>query len=194
MWLNRASRKRLHDKFPFVGMDGETNKSMLMEAIMDKKTMIEKLVRDAHEKAGFTGTWLYAEKGEIVSSGAIGINDLEKGTPISEDMVFDLASVTKQFTAAAVMLLKRRGLLSLDDEITKFFPGLPFPGVTVRNLLTHTGGLPDYEEWIERPSSRPAKNGSTATPVTAFLRRSLRRSPACLLRNSWSRTYSSPRA
>ena len=129
-------------------MDGETNKSMLMEAIMDKKTMIEKLVRDAHEKAGFTGTWLYAEKGEIVSSGAIGINDLEKGTPISEDMVFDLASVTKQFTAAAVMLLKRRGLLSLDDEITKFFPGLPFPGVTVRNLLTHTGGLPDYEDWI----------------------------------------------
>ena len=150
MWLNRASRKRLHDKFPFVGMDGETNKSMLMEAIMDKKTMIEKLVRDAHEKAGFTGTWLYAEKGEIVSSGAIGINDLEKGTPISEDMVFDLASVTKQFTASAVMLLKRRGLLSPDDEITKFFPGLPFPGVTVRNLLTHTGGLPDYEEWIEK--------------------------------------------
>ena len=80
-------------------MDGETNKSMLMEAIMDKKTMIEKLVRDAHEKAGFTGTWLYAEKGEIVSSGAIGINDLEKGTPITEDMVFDIASVTKQFTA-----------------------------------------------------------------------------------------------
>ena len=150
MWLNRESRKRLHDKFPFVGMDGETNKSMLMEAIMDKKTMIEKLVRDAHEKAGFTGTWLYAEKGEIVSSGAIGINDLEKGTPISEDMVFDLASVTKQFTASAVMLLKRRGLLSPDDEITKFFPGLPFPGVTVRNLLTHTGGLPDYEEWIEK--------------------------------------------
>ncbi len=54
---------------------------------MDKKTMIEKLVRDAHEKAGFTGTWLYAEKGEIVSSGAIGINDLEKGTPISEDLL-----------------------------------------------------------------------------------------------------------
>ena len=129
-------------------MDGETNKSMLMEAIMDKKTMIEKLVRDAHEKAGFTGTWLYAEKGEIVSSGAIGINDLEKGTPISEDMVFDLASVTKQFTASAVMLLKRRGFLSLDDEITKFFPEVPFPGVTIRHLLTHTGGLPDYEDWI----------------------------------------------
>ena len=117
---------------------------------MDKKTMIENLARTAHEKGGYTGTWLYAENGEIVSKGAIGINDLEKGTPVTEDMVFDLASVTKQFTAAAVMLLRRNGLLSLDDEVTKFFPEIPFPGVTVRHLLTHTGGLPDYEEWIEK--------------------------------------------
>ena len=50
---------------------------------MDKKTMIEKLVRDAHEKAGFTGNWLYAEKGEIVSSGAIGLNDLVDNSPIN---------------------------------------------------------------------------------------------------------------
>ena len=117
---------------------------------MDKKTMIENLVRDVHEKGGFTGTWLYAEKGEIVSKGAIGVNDIEKGTPVTEDMIFDLASVTKQFTATAVMLLRRRRLLSLDDEITRYFPGIPFPGVTVRHLLTHTGGLPDYEEWIEK--------------------------------------------
>ena len=44
--------------------------------MMDKKSLIEKLARDAHEKGGFTGTWLYAENGEIVSKGAIGINDL----------------------------------------------------------------------------------------------------------------------
>ena len=120
---------------------------------MDKKTMIENLVREVHKKGGYTGTWLYAENGKIVSKGAIGVNDLEKGVPITEDMVFDLASVTKQFTAAAVILLRRRGLLSLDNEITKFFPEVPFPGVTVRNLLTHTGGLPDYEDWIEKTSA-----------------------------------------
>ena len=120
---------------------------------MDKKTMIENLIREAHEKGGYTGTWLYAEQGEIVSKGAIGINDIEKGMPVTEDMVFDLASVTKQFTATAVMLLRRRGLLSLDDEITKFFPGISFPGVTVRHLLTHTGGLPDYEEWITKTAT-----------------------------------------
>lgn len=120
---------------------------------MNKKAVMEKLILDAHEKGGFSGSWLYAEKGEIISKGAIGVNDAEAGTPITEDMVFDLASVTKQFTAAAVMLLRRRGLLSLEDEITKFFPKLPFPGVTVRHLLTHTGGLPDYEEWVEKTAS-----------------------------------------
>ena len=120
---------------------------------MDKKTMIERLVRDVHEKSGYTGTWLYAEKGKIVSKGAIGVNDLEKGTPVTEEMVFDIASVSKQFTASAVMLLRRRGLLSLDDEITKFFPDVPFPGVTIRHLLTHTGGLPDYEKWITKTAT-----------------------------------------
>ena len=114
---------------------------------MDKKERIEKLAHDAHEKGGFTGAWLYAENGEIVSAGAIGVNDFATGAPITADMVFDLASISKQFTATAVMLLKRKGLLSLDDEITKFFPEVPFPGVTVYHLLTHTGGLPDYMDW-----------------------------------------------
>lgn len=116
---------------------------------MDKKALIEQLIRDAHEKAGFTGTWLYAENGEILSEGAVGWSDPCDTVPLREEFVFDLASVTKQFTATAVMLLKREGLLDLDDEITKFFPAIPYKGVTVRHLLTHTGGLPDYMEWVE---------------------------------------------
>lgn len=115
---------------------------------MDKKASMEKLVREAYEKGGFTGVWFYAEKGEIISKGAIGMNGPDEKEPIREDMVFDLASVTKQFTATAIMLLRRRGLLSLDDEITKFFPELPYKGITVRNLLNHTGGLPDYMKWV----------------------------------------------
>ncbi len=117
---------------------------------MDKKTMMDELVRAAHEKCGFNGTWLYAEGGEIVSKGAVGFRDPDDAEPLREDSVFDLASVTKQFTAAAVMLLRRRGLLSLDDALTKFFPALPFPGVTIRHLLHHTGGLPDYMDWVDK--------------------------------------------
>ena len=111
---------------------------------MDKNTMIQNLARESYEKGGFNGAWLYAEKGEIVSKGALGFRDPEDTLPITEDTIFQLASVTKQFTAAAVMLARREGLLELDDEITKYFPEIPYPGVTVRHLLTHTSGIPDY--------------------------------------------------
>ena len=120
---------------------------------MDKKEKMEALIREAHEKELFNGTWLYAERGEIVSKGAVGFRDAEDTLPMTEDSVFDLASVSKQFTAAAVMLLVRKGLVGLSDEITRFFPDLPYPSVTVRHLLTHTGGVPDYFDdinWLIR--------------------------------------------
>ena len=115
---------------------------------MDKKTVMEAYVREAYEKGTFTGAWLYAEKGEIVSKGALGFRDRENTLPIREDSVFDIASITKQFTAAAVMLLRRRGVLDLEDAITKFFPELPYPGITVRHLLTHTSGFSDIDEYV----------------------------------------------
>ncbi len=111
---------------------------------MDKKTAMENLARASFEKGGFNGTWLYAENGAIVSKGALGFRDPESTLPVAEDSIFQLASVTKQFTAAAVMLIVREGRLSLEDEITKFFPQIPFPGVKVRHLLSHTSGIPDY--------------------------------------------------
>ena len=111
---------------------------------MDKNTMIHNLARESYEKGGFNGAWLYAEKGEIVSKGVLGFRDPEDTLPITEDTIFQLASVTKQFTAAAVMLARREGLLELDDEITKYFPEIPYPDVTIRHLLTHTSGIPDY--------------------------------------------------
>ena len=117
---------------------------------MDKKARMEALARQAFERGSFNGTWLCAEGGEIVSKGALGWRDLENKEPLADDCVFDLASVTKQFTATAVMLLRREGLLDLDDEITKFFPAIPYKGVTIRHLLHHTGGLPDYMSWVDK--------------------------------------------
>ncbi len=121
---------------------------------MDKNIMMETLARQSHEKGGFTGAWLYAEKGEIVSKGAVGFRDPEDTMPITEDTIFQLASVSKQFTAAAVMLLVRKGVLRLDDDIAQFFPEIAaYRGVTIRHLLTHTGGVPDYfddADWFIR--------------------------------------------
>ena len=111
---------------------------------MDQNTMMQKMARESFEKGGFNGAWLYAEKGEIVSKGVCGFRDPEDTKPITEDTIFQLASVSKNFTAAAVMLLVREGKLGLEDEITQYFPELPYPGVTVRQLLNHTSGIPDY--------------------------------------------------
>ncbi len=111
---------------------------------MDKHTMMQNLARELNEKDGFNGAWLYAEKGEIVSKGVLGFRDPDDTLPITEDTIFQLASISKQFTATAVMLLMRQSLLSPEDEIIKFFPEIPYPGVTVRHLLNHTSGIPDY--------------------------------------------------
>ena len=118
---------------------------------MDKKTTMENLVREAYEKGVFNGTWLYAENGEIISKGALGFRDAEDTLPMQEDSIFEMASITKQFTAAAVMLLVREGKLRLDDEYTNLFPEYPYQGVTIRHLLTHTSGMPDdfyTSDWV----------------------------------------------
>jgi CubicO group peptidase (beta-lactamase class C family) len=112
---------------------------------MDKKTTIENLARAAYEKGSFNGAWLYAENGEIVSKGALGFRDAEDKLPMTEDSIFEMASVTKMFTGTAVMLLVREGKLSLDEEYTELFPEYPYKGVTIRHLLTHTSGMPDFD-------------------------------------------------
>ena len=117
---------------------------------MDKKALMEEIAKKAYEKGGFNGAWLYAEKGKIVSKGALGWRDPENSLPINEDTIFQLASVSKQFTATAVMLAIRGGLLSLEDDITKFFPELTaYKGATIRHLLSHTSGIPDYFDDLE---------------------------------------------
>lgn len=88
-----------------------------------------------------------------------GVRDLRSGAKIDPETNFRLASVTKQFTAMAIMLLVHDGKLGYDDRLTDLFPDFPAYGrkITVRHLLNHTSGLPDYEELMELQES----NGGT---------------------------------
>jgi CubicO group peptidase (beta-lactamase class C family) len=90
------------------------------------------------------------DQGEIVFQHAYGLADVENSVACTPQTNFRMASVSKQFTAFAVMLLVDRGKLHLDDTLDKFFPGFPAYGrrIALRHLLTHTSGLPDYEELI----------------------------------------------
>jgi CubicO group peptidase (beta-lactamase class C family) len=90
---------------------------------------------------------LVMRNGKVLLKKGYGLANIETKTPITPDTCFLLGSVTKQFTAIAVMLLAERGQLSYNDSLAKFFPQFPSYAqkITVRNLLNHTSGLPDYE-------------------------------------------------
>lgn len=94
--------------------------------------------------------------GEILHQAGYGYANLDEQQPIRSNTAFRLASVSKQFTAMAVMVLEEDGALSYDDPVSKYLPQLaPYEGVTIRHLLTHTGGLPEYYESIDTESSQP---------------------------------------
>jgi CubicO group peptidase (beta-lactamase class C family) len=94
---------------------------------------------------------LVRRNGRTVLERGYGVRDLRTRTPIDSRTRFRLASVTKQMTAAAIMLLVRDGKLHYEDTLPQALPGFPAygSGVTIRHLLTHTSGLPDYEQLME---------------------------------------------
>ena len=93
----------------------------------------------------FSGVALVAENGKPVFHKAFGYRDREAGLSNDTTTVFELASVSKQFTAMIIMMLQEEGKLTYEDSLSRFIPELPYRGITVRHLLTHTSGLPDYQ-------------------------------------------------
>jgi CubicO group peptidase (beta-lactamase class C family) len=103
-----------------------------------------------------------AQGGALTHALAFGLADLEKDTPLDPHSIINLASVSKQFTAFALLLLEQDGKLKLDDPIVKYLPELAKSahGVTLRHLLHHTGGLRDYIEMLYM-KGRGDADGST---------------------------------
>jgi CubicO group peptidase (beta-lactamase class C family) len=98
---------------------------------------------------------LVAKDGKVLLRDGYGMANLEHGVPITPDTVFEVGSVTKQFTAAAILMLQERGKLAVQDDITQYLTDFPTQEkkVTIHHLLTHTSGIPSYtgmKEWIPR--------------------------------------------
>jgi len=89
-----------------------------------------------------------ASRGQIIHLKTYGMANVELSVPVTDSTVFEIGSISKQFASAAAMLLVQENKLRLDDPIHHYLPDLPseWLGVTVRQLLTHTSGIPDYEE------------------------------------------------
>ncbi|MGP8216703.1 MAG: serine hydrolase domain-containing protein [Bacteroidia bacterium] len=94
--------------------------------------------------ARFNGNVLVAHEGKVLYKGSFGVSDFKTKELLTDSSEFQLGSVSKQFTAVAIMILKEQGKLDYSDTIQKFFPGFPYKGVTVGMLLSHRSGLPNY--------------------------------------------------
>jgi CubicO group peptidase (beta-lactamase class C family) len=98
---------------------------------------------------GFSGVLLIAENGKPVYQKAFGYREFENQIPLQTSDIFELASVSKQFTAMIIMMLKEKGMLNYNDSVSKYLE-IPYKGITIRNLLTHTSGLPDYQDIMDK--------------------------------------------
>jgi D-alanyl-D-alanine carboxypeptidase len=105
--------------------------------------------------------------GEIIKIKGYGFANLEHDVPATPDTVFELASVTKQFTATAIMLLVEEGKVKLDDPIAQYLSNSPEPwkDITVRHLLTHTAGLPNLENGFQALRKGGARLNYTTTQL-----------------------------
>tara|TARA_R110001583_G_scaffold130894_1_gene282624 strand:- start:4331 stop:5524 length:1194 start_codon:yes stop_codon:yes gene_type:complete len=124
-------------------------KHIALERYPEKETQnvshkLDLLLQRIHKRNDFNGSILVAKHGKILYSNQIGFADFSKKEPLSKTSLFQLASVSKQFTAAAIMLLYERNQIKLTDTVTNYFPDFPYENVTIKNLLNHTAGLPKY--------------------------------------------------
>jgi len=111
----------------------------------DKTRQIDEIFRQK-VRAGFNGNVLVAQKGVVLYQRCFGLEHLERNQRDSlvPESKFQLASLSKTFTAVATLKLIETGRLSLDDSIQQFYPQFPYHGITIRELLSHRSGLPNY--------------------------------------------------
>lgn len=101
-------------------------------------------------RSRFNGAILVARNGKIIFEHYQGLQNVLSGEPIDSSTAFHLASVSKTFTAMAILKLWENAALLLDDPVAKYLEGFPFPLITVRNLLSHRSGLPNYVHFVEK--------------------------------------------
>ena len=123
---------------------------------------VEEYMSAAARVEGFSGAILIARDGKPIVSKGYGMANIEHAVPNTPQTVFRLGSITKQFTAMAIVMLQEQGKLNVNDPMCKYLPECPaaWQPITVKNLLTHTAGLPNYTGFpnFAKTASLPVTN------------------------------------
>lgn len=99
-------------------------------------------------RAGFNGSVLLGYKGHVIYERCYGYSNKEQKIPLGENSSCQLASISKTFTGGAIMYLYQHKHLDIDQPVTNYIKEFPYPGITVKMLLSHRSGLPDYTKWV----------------------------------------------
>ena len=118
---------------------------------------MEQVVQSYVDSKQFMGSVLVAQDGKVVLNKGYGFANLEWDVPNTPTSKYRLGSLTKQFTAACILLLEERGKLKIDDPVKKYMPGAPaaWDKVTIFHLLTHTSGIPSFTGFPDYAASEP---------------------------------------
>src|SRR6056297_1349108 len=99
-----------------------------------------------HASKGFNGNVLYSRNDSIIFTGNYGFRDFSTEKPLNDSTTFEIASLTKQFTAVAIVQLVEKEMLTYDTKVDEIIEGFPYKNVTVEHLLRHQSGLPGYQD------------------------------------------------
>ncbi|RYZ24873.1 MAG: class A beta-lactamase-related serine hydrolase, partial [Chitinophagaceae bacterium] len=127
-----------------------TSLQLLAQSPQDK---MDSLLTAYAKENKFNGAVLVAQKGKIIYEKGFGYKDAEQKLPVDVQTVFQVGSITKQFTSAVIMQLQQEGKLSVNDKLSKYFTGFANGDkITIEHLLTHTSGIYNYTndtEWTK---------------------------------------------
>ena len=118
-----------------------------------RKNKIDDYFNKKYKKKQFNGNILFAENGKIISHKSYGYANLKTKEKLTKNHSFQLASVSKPFTAVAILQLIENGQINLKDTVQKFFPNFPYRGITIHQLLCHRSGLSQYTHFCDAPDS-----------------------------------------
>lgn len=145
------------EKGKIVGMSNPSLKFLFPNADkkesfseINAKEKIDSIANLKHNVANFNGCVLVLKDNKPFYQSCFGYSDFENKTPLNENTLFDLASLSKQFTAMTIMLLKKQKKLDYLQKIEEIIPDFPYKNITIQNLLNHTSGLPDYMWLFEK--------------------------------------------
>lgn len=124
--------------------------SITAEAQDVKQKVEQRILQDWKDTTGPGGAFLIAHRGKVIFKKAYGKANLELNVDLTTENVFQLGSLTKQFTAIAILMLEENGQLKLNDPLSKYLPQFPNgEAITLHHLLTHTSGIKDYTKMKE---------------------------------------------